>query len=119
MPPRVRLRNCLNTREILLNSTTAQPRVARNKTKLQDILIYFLLCSCAKLAKDGGHRFFGVQDFRECWAGELTPKFFVSNPKAGECWGVRPNYEECIDNTKTKCVGRPYYNYIYEIISGI
>ena len=78
-----------------------------------------LFCSCAYLAKDGGHRFFGVQDYLQCWAGELTSEFFDSNAKANECWGVRPNYAECNDYAETKCVGFPYYNYIYEIISGI
>ena len=77
------------------------------------------LFSCAKLAKKGGHRFFGVQTFRECWAGELTPEFFETKAKAkgnADCWGVRPNYKECIDYTKTKCVGSNLHNYIYEII---
>ena len=60
-----------------------------------------------------------MQDYRECWAGELKLDFFHSNRKARECWGVRPNYTECIDNTETKCVGRPFHNYIYKIIPGI
>ena len=75
--------------------------------------------SCAEQAKNGGHRFFGVQNFKECWAGELTPQFFETNEKAKEredCWGVRPNYTECIDHSKTKCIGSPNHNYIYEII---
>ena len=78
-----------------------------------------LIFSCAKLAKNGSHRLFGVQYFKECWAGELTPEFFETNAKAKEekaCWGVRPNYTECIDHTKTKCVGSADHNYIYEII---
>jgi hypothetical protein len=78
-----------------------------------------LFSSCSILAKDGGYRFFGVQNYKECWAGELTSQFFVSFRKANKCWGVRPNYRECNDYAETKCVGPPYYNYIYEIISGI
>ena len=78
--------------------------------------------SCAKLAKSGGHQFFGVQDLKECWAGQLKPEFFETRKKAkgkGDCWGVRPNYKQCIDHTKTKCIGYKWHNYIYEIISGI
>ena len=77
-----------------------------------------LLSSCASLAKHGGHRFFGVQYFRECWTGELTSTYFDISEKASTCWGVKPNYKECDDNAETKCVGTAEYNYIYEIISG-
>ncbi len=78
-----------------------------------------LFFSCATLAKLGGHGFFGVQDFEECWAGELTSEFFENSTKANKCWGVRPNYTECDDNAETKCIGPARYNYIYEIIPGI
>ena len=83
---------------------------------------YSAFFSCAKQAKNGGHRFFGVQYFTECWAGKLTPEFFATKAKAkgrGDCWGVSPNMKECIDHTKTKCVGSVFHNYIYEIIAGI
>jgi hypothetical protein len=59
-----------------------------------------------------------VQYFRECWAGELSSEFFNKTAKAEGCWGVRPNFRECLDHTDTKCVGNEYLNYIYEIISG-
>ena len=78
----------------------------------------FAFFSCAKSAKLHGYRFFGLQKYNECWAGELTSDFFDSNTKASTCWGVRPNYEECVDDVETKCVGSPRYNYIYEIVSG-
>ena len=83
----------------------------------------FIFClpffSCGTLAKRAGYGFFGVADFKECWAGELTSEFFDSSTKANKCWGVKPNYKECVDNAETKCVGTGHYNYIYEIISGI
>ena len=82
---------------------------------------YSAFFSCAKQAKNSGHRFFGVQNFKECWAGELKPQFFKTTAKArgkGDCWGVRPNYKECSDHTTTKCVGLQQHNYIYEIIPG-
>jgi hypothetical protein len=59
-----------------------------------------------------------VEYFRDCWAGELSPEFFNNTAKAEGCWGVRPNYTECLDYTDTKCVGTYLHNYIYEIISG-
>ena len=77
-----------------------------------------LFSSCASLAKLGDHRFFGVQNYRECWTGELTSEYFDISEKAKKCWGVRPNYTECNDNAETKCIGPHDYNYIYEIISG-
>ena len=87
--------------------------------KLSISVVCCTFSSCLNMAELGGYRFFAVTDFRECWAGELTSEYFVSHAKANECWGARPNYKECNDDAETKCVGRPYYNYIYEIISGI
>jgi hypothetical protein len=75
-------------------------------------------CSCANKAQDGGYRFFGVQNFRECWAGELKPEFFKRHSVKG-CWGIKPNYDECDDSVETECVGPGYYNYIYEIAPGM
>lgn len=86
---------------------------------LHSIYIFCLLfSSCASLAKLGDYRFIGVQNYRECWTGELTSEYFDISEKAKKCWGVRPNYTECNDNAETKCVGPHDYNYIYEIISG-
>ena len=83
------------------------------------IFYSLLFSSCAKLAKHHGYRFFGLQEYKVCWAGELTSDFFDSNTKAKKCWGVRPNYTECVDNVETKCVGPGNYNYIYEMTSDI
>ncbi|XP_028401514.1 uncharacterized protein LOC114524587 [Dendronephthya gigantea] len=82
-----------------------------------DEYLHNVTCYCANLARNEGYRYFGVQNFKECWFGEPSNSFFTIHSKVEKCWGVRPNYKECSDKAITKCVGSAKYNYIYHISS--
>ncbi|XP_028417926.1 neurogenic locus notch homolog protein 1-like [Dendronephthya gigantea] len=74
-----------------------------------------LTCRCAELAKERGYRYYGLQFFGECWSGEHSEEIFETK-KAKSCWGYRPNYTQCVDDSPNECVGKEHHNYIYEVM---
>ncbi|CAB3996708.1 delta B [Paramuricea clavata] len=71
-------------------------------------------CRCAELAKKKGYRYFGLQFYGECWSGVHSPTLFNAR-KSDSCWGYRPDYENCDDDSPTECIGQEHHNYIYEV----
>ena len=71
---------------------------------------------CAKLVKENGYRFFGLQFYGECWSGNHSSDIFNGRPSEN-CWSYRPNYTHCDDNSPMECVGKANFNYVYEVIS--
>ena len=72
---------------------------------------------CAELAKQNGYRYFGLQFYGECWSGVHSSALFNSS-MSDKCWGHRPDYKNCDDNSLTECIGQEHYNYIYEVKPG-
>ncbi len=69
---------------------------------------------CAELAKRKGYRYFGLQFYGECWSGVHSSALFNAR-KSEKCWGYRPDYENCVDDSPTECIGQEHHNYIYEV----
>ena len=73
-----------------------------------------MACKCAELAKQNGYRYFGLQYYGECWSGIHSSDLFNSST-SNKCWGHRPDYKNCDDNSLTECIGQAHQNYIYEV----
>lgn len=80
--------------------------------------VHELTCKCAKLVKENGYRFFGLQFYGECWSGNHSSDIFNGRPSEN-CWSYRPNYTHCDDNSPMECVGKANFNYVYEVISDV
>ena len=81
--------------------------------KIKYILIYY---SCAKLAKNSGYRYIGIQSYGECWSGDPTADLFkYQATRPNKCWGFRPHYSRCDDEAETECIGTKSHNYVYEL----
>lgn len=77
-------------------------------------ILFFVRLRCASIAKTRGYRYFGLQYYGECWSG-LHSTTLLNGGKSNQCWGYRPDFRNCDDNSPTECVGTEHYNYIYEV----
>lgn len=69
-----------------------------------------MLCDCAKIAKDAGHKYFGMQFFGECWSGASST--FHRDGPSSDC--VNHDFKPCVNSDGMACVGKQKANYVYK-----
>ncbi len=70
-----------------------------------------MLCHCGKKAKEGGFKYFGLQYYGECWAGNNAD--FSKHGVSKNC--VNGLYQECSVAEDKACSGKGGANYMYEL----
>lgn len=72
-----------------------------------------MLCECARLAKEKGYQFFGLQFFGECWSGPGAN--FARDGPSKNCIGS--NFKPCNEkDPESACVGRQFTNFVYKLV---
>jgi len=72
--------------------------------------LHALACECARLTRERGHRYFGLQFWGECWSGPSL-QFHRDGPSS-KC--VNSAYQACDVDSEVECVGKAFTNYIYD-----
>ncbi|XP_066920682.1 uncharacterized protein [Clytia hemisphaerica] len=88
-----------------------------------------LICRCAMAAKKGNYKYFGIQFYGECWAGndekELKKDGDADKDKCLVKLGAPPYGQYCPSKSEQEgmchpqlCVGVQKTNYVYEMLQG-
>ena len=68
-----------------------------------------MVCRCASKAKELGYPFFGIQFYRECWAGK---RFAIHGKKRKSC--VDAVHKSCAETGSERvCSGPKWTNFVY------
>jgi hypothetical protein len=71
---------------------------------------------CSEEAKKRGYLYFGLQNYHECWLGDLN-HIDVETHRLHDklkCWSKNPDYDRC-DAVEDICVGAALTMVIYEV----
>lgn len=84
-----------------------------------NMFILKLSCECSKKAKKDGHHFFGLQNYNECWTGNLDSGIDIDTRRVNnkKCWSESPGWGQCTVTDKRICVGTSWHMAIYETTS--
>ena len=70
-----------------------------------------LACDCVKIARKRNYTHIGLQNYGECWAGNVTNKEYQIDGISDNC--VNGTYKPC---EKGKfCIGKQKANFVYKI----
>ncbi|XP_048578085.1 uncharacterized protein LOC5505103 [Nematostella vectensis] len=77
-----------------------------------------LLCRCSEKARQGGHKYVGIQFFAECWSGANKDASLLGAPSHQCSQGNSDNSEigvPCQDSSSLLCAGAADTNYVYRV----
>jgi len=97
---------------------------AKRKAESWDEFLPDLICSCAKAAKEKNYKFFGIQNFAECWSGSNAKDTYQKDGASHSCIKTErllnatnvtkmgEKYEACPKDNLV-CAGKLGANYVY------
>lgn len=71
------------------------------------------MCDCANKTAAAGYKFFGIQFWGECWAGENPDVAYDSDGQSDYCFGR--DFLPCDNSASSNCAGMEGVNYVYGI----
>ena len=102
---------------------------AKRKSESWDEFLPDLICSCAKAAKEKNYKFFGIQNFAECWSGSNAKDTYQKDGASQSCINTErlhnatnvtkmaEKYETCPKDNLV-CAGKLGANYVYGLDNG-
>ncbi|XP_078379193.1 uncharacterized protein LOC144662284 [Oculina patagonica] len=80
----------------------------RWNTYLDDVV-----CRCAQVSKAKGFKYFGIENFAECWSGQNADKTYSKDGSSEFC--ITKEFSQCDSEDRNVCCGNKTTTFIYSI----